>query len=242
MFSVFKHGSAESVTDASASSELPLHTMVTLLCIVSGSLDAISFLALGEAFASVMTGNIVFLGVAAGTRDPHLALFCGIAIAGYVLGTVAGSWLVEHWKTTAETRIWPARVTKTLGVQFGVLLAASIAWICLGGEPADDFKIVFLLVAAGMMGIQGAAVRQVGVPVSTTYMTGALTTLLEAIVTRRPFSSTESSAVGGLLSLALGALLGSLALAFLRAFALLVPMFALGAVLAIRLTNHKLRS
>lgn len=215
--------------------------MVTLLCIVSGSLDAISFLALGEAFASVMTGNIVFLGVAAGTRDPHLALFCGIAIGGYIVGAAAGSWLVRHWKRSAEVTLWPARVSKTLGVQFGILLVASIVWMCLGGHPPDHLKIVFLVVAAGMMGIQGAAVRQVGVSVSTTYMTGALTTLLEAIVTHRPFSSTESSAVGGLLSLAFGALLGSLALAFLRTVALLVPTLALGAVLTIWLMHYKFR-
>ncbi len=101
MFSLFKRRTAQ-LADTASSTELPLHTMVTLLCIVSGSLDAISFLALGEAFASVMTGNIVFLGVAVGTRDPHLALSCGIALGGYVVGTAAGSWLVTHWKRSAK--------------------------------------------------------------------------------------------------------------------------------------------
>ena len=52
------------------SDTLPLHALVILLCVISGSLGAISFLALGEAFASVMTGNIVFIGAAAGTWTP----------------------------------------------------------------------------------------------------------------------------------------------------------------------------
>ena len=213
--------------------------MVTLMCIVSGSLDAISFLALGEAFASVMTGNIVFMGVAAGTLDSRLGLFCGIAIAGYVLGVVLGSWLVSRWKKPSEEAIFPSRVTKTLGVELGILVIACIGWFSIGGAPDRGLEMGFLVAAAGVMGIQGSAVRRMGVPVSTTYMTGALTTLLEAIVTRRPFSRTESTAVRGLLALATGALLGSLVLTFLAPAALLVPTLALGTVLLIRVLHRR---
>ena len=53
------------------------------------------------------------------------------------------------------------------------------------------------------MGMQGAAMRAIGVTVSTTYMTGALTILMDSIVTRRPFTTTDKSALGGLLSLVL---------------------------------------
>ena len=191
----------------SESRPLPLHTMVTLLCIVSGSLDAISFLALGEAFASVMTGNIVFMGVAAGTQNSELALFCGIAVGGYVIGAAVGSWMTSHWTKESTGEIWPSHVTKTFVVQLGILVVASTVWLALGGKVSHHGGMIFLAMVAGVMGIQGSAVRRLGVSVSTTYMTGALTTLLEAIVTRRPFSGTESTAVRGLLALATGALL-----------------------------------
>lgn len=211
--------------------------MVTLLCIVSGSLDAISFLAFGEAFgeafASVMTGNIVFMGVAAGTLNSRLGLFCGVAIAGYVIGVLSGSRLAHRWKRQSERAVWPARVTKILVVQFGVLSIVAVMWFVVDGEPSEQAELLFLLPAACIMGIQSAAVRAIGVPVSTTYMTGALTTLLEAIVTRRPFSSTESSAVGGILALATGALFGSLVLTFFSPAAMLVPTVTLGTVILI---------
>lgn len=224
----------------SESRPLPLHTMVTLLCIVSGSLDAISFLALGEAFASVMTGNIVFMGVAAGTQNSELALFCGIAIVGYVVGVAVGSWMVSRWTRDAAGEIWPVQVTKTLCVQLAILIAASVAWLCLDGKVSHHVGMVFLTMAAGVMGIQGSAVRGLGVRVSTTYMTGALTTLLEAIVTRRPFGGTESTAVRGLLALATGALLGSLVLTHLAPAALLVPTTSLAVVLLIRFVYGRL--
>lgn len=223
----------------SESRALPIHTMVTLLCIVSGSLDAISFLALGEAFASVMTGNIVFLGVAAGTQNSELALFCGIAIVGYVIGVAMGSWMVSRWAEKPAGEVWPSQVTKALSVQLGILIIASAAWLVIGGKPTHHVGMAFLTIAAGAMGIQGAAVRRLGVSVSTTYMTGALTTLLEAIVTKRPFSGTESTAVRGLLALATGALLGSLVLTHMRPAALLVPTVSLATVLLIRVAYDR---
>lgn len=225
---------------APQSRPLPLHTIVTLLCIVSGSLDAIAFLALGEAFASVMTGNIVFMGVAAGTQNSELAIFCGIAIVGYIVGVVFGSWLVSHWTTTPKGEIWPAQVTKTLYVQLAILAAASIAWISLGGDISHHVGMVFLAIASGVMGIQGSAIRGLGVRVSTTYMTGALTTLLEAIVTRRPFTGTESTAARGLLALATGALLGSLVLTHASVAAMLVPTASLAMVLLIHFVYGRL--
>ena len=93
-------------------------------------------------------------------------------------------------------------VAKSLCVQFAILLVASMVWICLGEKVSQHVGMIFLAAAASVMGIQGSAVRAVGVPVSTTYMAGALTTLLEAIVTRRPFTGTESTSVRGLLALA----------------------------------------
>lgn len=218
-------------SQASEAGRLPLHTMVTLLCILSGSLDAISFLALGEAFASVMTGNIVFIGVAAGTLDSQLAVFCGSAIGGYIMGVLVGGALANRLASTIDERVWPARVTKTLIVQWCALLLANVLWVFLRGEPEVVSKLVLLAVASGVMGFQSAAVRNIGVQVSTTYMTGALTALLEAIVTRRPFKATETSAVGGLIALSLGALLGGLAITFYRPVAFLIPLSSLSVVL-----------
>ena len=59
------------------------HVLVILLAVTSGALDALGFLGLGGVFASVMTGNLVLLGLGAGTRHGTLAVHAVTAIAGY---------------------------------------------------------------------------------------------------------------------------------------------------------------
>lgn len=222
-------------------SDLPLHALVWLLCIVSGSVDAICFLALGDVFASVMTGNIVFIGVSIGMFEPHLALSCGIAICGYIAGVLVGSWLANRWRRTGEAGVWPSRVTKTLCVQLAILVALSAAWFVLGGVLGVVVTLAFLAAAAVAMGIQGAAARASGIAISTTYMTGALTRLLESVMLRRTFASKETSAVGGLLALLAGAVMGSLVLALARPAAMLVPTLALAVVIGASLYRERRR-
>ena len=47
--------------------------LVVLLTVTTGRVDATVFLHLGHVFASVITGTLVLLGVAAGTHDGALA-------------------------------------------------------------------------------------------------------------------------------------------------------------------------
>ena len=63
--------------------------LLTLIA-VTGLVDAVSYLRLGRVFVANMTGNVVFLGF---TADPHSGLSAAasiIAIAGFVLGALAG--------------------------------------------------------------------------------------------------------------------------------------------------------
>jgi uncharacterized membrane protein YoaK (UPF0700 family) len=49
--------------------ETKRNALVVVLIVASGSVDAVGFLRLGGVFTSVMTANMVLLGVSAGTRD-----------------------------------------------------------------------------------------------------------------------------------------------------------------------------
>src|SRR2546421_12943178 len=71
-------------------------SLVVLLTVTTGAVDAASFLALGNVFGSVITGNMVLLGVAAGTGRPELAMPSGVALAGYVAGVAAGASVSAH--------------------------------------------------------------------------------------------------------------------------------------------------
>ena len=61
----------------------------------SGVLDAVGFLGLGGVFASVMTGNLVLLGLSGGTRDRSLAVHAAVAIGCYVVGVAVGTRVVR---------------------------------------------------------------------------------------------------------------------------------------------------
>ena len=54
---------------------------MVLLTITSGAVNAVSFLALGKVFSSVITGNLVLLGVAATTHSSVEAIHAGVALA-----------------------------------------------------------------------------------------------------------------------------------------------------------------
>ncbi|WP_329234533.1 DUF1275 family protein [Actinoallomurus sp. NBC_01490] len=71
-----------------------LTAAVVLLALGSGAVDAFSFAGLGAVFASVMTGNLVLLGVSVVHARLDAAVAAVAAITAYVAGVLAASlWL-----------------------------------------------------------------------------------------------------------------------------------------------------
>lgn len=71
-----------------------LTAAIVLLALGSGALDAFSFAGLGAVFASVMTGNLVLLGVSVVHAHLDAAVAAVSAITAYVAGVLAASlWL-----------------------------------------------------------------------------------------------------------------------------------------------------
>ena len=67
--------------------------LVVVLTFVTGSADAMGFLALGGAFSSVMTGNMVLLGLSVGRADGELAVTSAAAIGSFIVGVLVGAHL-----------------------------------------------------------------------------------------------------------------------------------------------------
>jgi hypothetical protein len=105
-------------------------TLVVALAVVSGATDAIGLLTLGGAFTSVMTGNLVLLGVSASSADGLLAIASGGAILAFCAGAALGARLAGG--PTAGDRIWPRAVTVGLAVE----LPSSPPTPSGGGSPA----------------------------------------------------------------------------------------------------------
>ena len=65
--------------------------LVIALALVTGATDAIAFVRLGGVFTSVMTGNMVLLGMGVGRGQAALLEHTGIALAAFIAGTVLGA-------------------------------------------------------------------------------------------------------------------------------------------------------
>ena len=180
--------------------------LLVLLTVTTGAVDAACFLHLGNVFASVITGNLVLLGVAAATQSGSLAIHGGTALAGYSAGVLIGAPIATRRARGGET--WPLSVTVTLAAEFCVLAGFSAGWELTGGSPGSAARLLLIAALAIAMGIQSAAVRELG-GMSTTYLTGTLTAVITDLATRDRKPGLARSA-GVLVAIVSGAVAGGL--------------------------------
>jgi uncharacterized membrane protein YoaK (UPF0700 family) len=180
--------------------------LLVLLTLTTGAVDASCFLHLGNVFSSVITGNLVLLGVAAATQSASLAIHSGVALAGYSAGVLIGAPIATRRARGGET--WPLSVSVTLVAEFCVLAAFSVGWELTGGRPGSTAQVLLIAALAVAMGIQSAAVRQLG-GMSTTYLTGTLTAVVTELVIRDRGPGFARS-VGVLAAIVSGAVVGGL--------------------------------
>jgi uncharacterized membrane protein YoaK (UPF0700 family) len=187
---------AEPSATGGAAPELQLrrrHALVVVLTVVTGCADATGFVALGGAFSSVMTGNMVLLGLSAGHADAALAVTAGAAIASYILGVLLGASIAGGAR--AGDPVWPREVSRALLVELVVFVGFLAVWEATLDERSQTVELALLAIAAGALGIQSSAVQRFGVPgLSSTYLTGTLTSLISAVAARRPWAAMRPQA------------------------------------------------
>jgi uncharacterized membrane protein YoaK (UPF0700 family) len=201
---------------------------VIILAIVSGATDAFGYFGLGGSFTSVMTGNMVLFGVAAAGRDGRLAFHVLTAILGYIAGTVVGARIAGTHKPTDP--VWPVGVTVALAAELALSLATGVAWLVTGAAPTTTVQLALLLISACGLGIQSAAIVRFGVPgLSTTYLTGTLTTLFAGLAAGKPIRAMRRGVLI-LVGLVTGAAASTLLLTQVRLLAPIVPFALLATV------------
>ena len=127
----------------------PLPPLLVVMTVVTGVVDAVSYLALGHVFVANMTGNVVFLGFAlagAGGLSVPASL---VALAAFLCGAAAGG---------------------RIGARFGNRQFAHL-------RAANSVTAALLLAAMALaMGVQNAMARSLAVPdLTTTVLTLTLT-------------------------------------------------------------------
>jgi uncharacterized membrane protein YoaK (UPF0700 family) len=218
-----------------------------LLTIGTGGTDVLSLTRLGGVFASVMTGNLVLLGLAAARTSAGLAAHTGVAIGGYVVGVSVGARVIalsprrrreagrrEAGRRGAGPAGWPATVTAALVLELVLLAVFAAGWELTGPHPAGASQYLLLVTATVAMGIQSAAVRGFGRgEYATTYLTGTLTSLIAGLVTPGTRRWPGWRQPGALLALAAGALINGILVAHAPAAVPVVIITPLCVVLAL---------
>jgi uncharacterized membrane protein YoaK (UPF0700 family) len=151
----------------------PLPQLLLLLTVVTGLVDAVSYLRLGHVFVANMTGNVVFLGfAAAGSSDFSVAASLA-AIVAFMGGALVAGRLISplgHHR---------GRFLATAAAVQIALVAIALAISILPPGPGSGLTSLALVVALALaMGLQNATARRLGVPdLTTTVLTLTLTGL-----------------------------------------------------------------
>jgi uncharacterized membrane protein YoaK (UPF0700 family) len=149
----------------------PLPLLLVLLTMVSGLLDAVSYLALDHVFVANMTGNIVFLGLAAADARELSIAGSLIATAGFVAGAISGG------RLGARLNRHRGRLLAAACLGNVVLLGASLAAVSTT-PPGATLRYLLIPLLAFPMGLQNATAYRLGVrDLNTTVLTVTLAAL-----------------------------------------------------------------
>jgi uncharacterized membrane protein YoaK (UPF0700 family) len=184
----------------------PLPPLLLTLTLVTGLVDATSYLKLGHVFVANMTGNVVFLGFGiAGAGG--ISIWASLtAIGSFLVGGIVGGRIGSRWSNDRGRQLTTAAGTELLLVM-GALVIAALSRHQIGA--ANRYAVIVPLAVA--MGIQNATARRLAVADLTTTV---LTQTLTGIAADGPLAGGQGSRFGrralSVAAMLLGALIGGL--------------------------------
>ncbi len=141
------------------------------MTVITGVVDAFSYLVLGHVFVANMTGNVVFLGFALAGVGGFSVVTSVVAVGAFAVGAAGGGLLRSHLGTRVERQLAAATGTQLLLMAVALLLSAVVA-----GSVHGALRDVLVAVLAAALGIQNATARGLAVPdLTTTVLTLTIT-------------------------------------------------------------------
>jgi uncharacterized membrane protein YoaK (UPF0700 family) len=142
------------------------------LTVVSGIVDAVSYLGLGHVFTANMTGNVVLIGFALAGAPSFSVAASATALGAFVAGAIAGGRIGLRVPQKRSLLVTAA----TLEAGFTVVAAVIAASVAVLGAGWPRYTVIAVL--AFPMGIRNSVVRRMGVAdMTTTVITTTLTGL-----------------------------------------------------------------
>jgi uncharacterized membrane protein YoaK (UPF0700 family) len=149
----------------------PLPPLLVSMTLVTGLVDAFSYLVLGHVFVANMTGNVVLLGFAL-VGAPGFSIAASVAaVAAFGVGALAGGQIASRFAGNRGQLFSIAASIQAVFLVAGVILAAFAS-----NPVANGYRYSVIVVLAIAMGIQNASARKLAVPdLTTTVLTMTIT-------------------------------------------------------------------
>lgn len=186
----------------------PLPPLMLTLTVVTGLVDAVSYLSLGHVFVANMTGNVVFLGFALAGAEGLSALASVVAMAAFLTGALAGGRFGTRFAAHRGRLLTAATALQA------VLVAAAVVTAFLShGEVTAPVRYALIVLLGLAMGLQNAIARRLGVPdLTTTVLTLTLTGLAADSAPAGGAAPRPGRRMLSVLAMFLGALVGAVLL------------------------------
>jgi uncharacterized membrane protein YoaK (UPF0700 family) len=216
---------AEEIALSTPAPDRLLPALLLALTVVTGSVDAVCYLALGHVFTANMTGNVVFLGFAMAAVPGLSFARSGAALAAFVIGATIGG------RLAARLGEGPRRRWASIGFagEAMLLLAGALLAFGAGGDLLRDPPRLYGLIAVTgiAMGVRNAVVRKLAERDLTTTV---LTMTITGIAADSPFAGgTNPGWPRRMLSVTL-MFVGAAAGAWLLRYSLALPLAVSGIV------------
>jgi uncharacterized membrane protein YoaK (UPF0700 family) len=195
----------------------PLVVSLAVLTVVSGMVDAVSFLGLGHVFTANMTGNVVLVAFGLAGAPGFSVAASACALGFFVVGAIAGGRIALWVRPHRSMMMWVVTLEAAL-----TAVAATIAGtVAVLGAGWPRYTVIALLAFA--MGIRNAAVQRLGASdMTTTVLTSTLTRLASDSSLAGGTNNKASFRAASVLCMFTGALVGAVLVVHLQ------PGWALG--------------
>jgi uncharacterized membrane protein YoaK (UPF0700 family) len=200
------HEAAATLHPRRESRDGPLPPLLLTLTVVTGLVDATSYLKLGHVFVANMTGNVVFLGFGIAGAGGISVWASLTALGSFLVGGMVGGRIGALTPRNRARLLTVATTTQLLFVA-GALVISVLA----GDDLGTGSRYALIVPLAIAMGIQNTAARQLAVPDLTTTV---LTMTLTAVAADARLAGGHGSKLGrralSVAAMLLGALIGGL--------------------------------
>ncbi|WP_342318778.1 YoaK family protein [Corynebacterium mayonis] len=213
----------------------PLPVLLLGWTVVTGLVDAYSYLELHHVFVANMTGNVVFLGFSLAGAPGFLWWASLLAIAAFMVGAnIGGRFLASNTGQHRSRLLYYAGTT-----QLALFIASALLALALPPADATLSLAALVILLSVAMGLQNSIARGLSVPDLTTTVLTLTITGLAGDGSGAGKKNNVGRRVLAIVSMALGALIGGLMVQAEAPALALIASAALTAAITWRAFAHR---